>query len=130
MEGGRGAKGTSDGDEFEGAWRGASRHADQHGQSGVDVLEARAMEGGRGARRASDGDEKESAWRGASRHADQHEQSRMDMEVLRPRYGCLDVNHGVSRLVEKDFRRLASEHGHMRRDSKGVDSKVDLLNVR
>ena len=57
MEGGRGAICTSDGDEKEGAWRGASRHADQHGQSGVDVQESRAMEGGRGARRASDGDE-------------------------------------------------------------------------
>src|SRR5579871_5864197 len=74
MEGGRGARGASDGDEKEVAWRGASRHADQHGQSGVDVQESRPMEGGRGARRASDGDEKEGAWRGASRHAEQHGQ--------------------------------------------------------
>ena len=41
---------------------GASRHADQHGQPGVDVLESRPMEGGRRAGGASDGDEKEGAW--------------------------------------------------------------------
>ena len=38
---------------------GASFHADQHGQPGVDVLESRTMEGGRRAGGASDGDEKE-----------------------------------------------------------------------
>ena len=42
---------------------GASRHADQHGQPGVDVLESRTMEGGRRAGGASDGDEKEGAGR-------------------------------------------------------------------
>jgi hypothetical protein len=41
---------------------GASRHADQHGQPGVDVPESRAMEGGRRAGGASDGDEFEGAW--------------------------------------------------------------------
>src|SRR3954469_21910830 len=47
MEGGRRAGGESDGDEFEGVGAGASLHADQHGQSGVDVQESRTMEGGR-----------------------------------------------------------------------------------
>ena len=37
---------------------GASRHADQHGQPGVDVLESRPVEGGRKAGGAGDGDEK------------------------------------------------------------------------
>jgi Tetratricopeptide repeat len=41
---------------------GASRHADQHGQPGVDVQESRAVEGGRRAGGASDEDEKEGAW--------------------------------------------------------------------
>ncbi|KAF7503908.1 hypothetical protein GJ744_002989 [Endocarpon pusillum] len=40
------AGGASDGDLPEGAWRGASFPADQHGQPGVDVLESRAMKGG------------------------------------------------------------------------------------
>jgi hypothetical protein len=40
MEGGRRAAGASDGDEKEGARRGASRHADQHWQPGVDVENA------------------------------------------------------------------------------------------
>jgi Tetratricopeptide repeat len=74
MAEGRRAGGASDRDEKEGAWGGASRHADQHGQPGVDVLESRPMAGGRRAGRASDGDEKEGAWGGASRHADQHGQ--------------------------------------------------------
>ena len=33
MEGGGGARGTNNGDEQEDAGRGASRYADQHGQS-------------------------------------------------------------------------------------------------
>src|SRR5947207_15189382 len=33
----------------QGAGRGASRHADQHNQSGVDVQESTAMQGARGA---------------------------------------------------------------------------------
>jgi len=46
-------------EEKDGFRREASRHADQHGQPGVDVQESRAMEGGRGAASASDRDEKE-----------------------------------------------------------------------
>jgi len=69
VEGGRRAGGVSDGDEFEGAWGGASFHADQHGQPGVDVQESRAVKGGRRAVCASDRDEKEGVWGGASRHA-------------------------------------------------------------
>jgi hypothetical protein len=73
MEGGRRAGGASDGDEFEGIGAEASTHADQHGQSGSDVPELRAMERGRRAEGASDGDEFESVGAGASTHADQHE---------------------------------------------------------
>src|SRR2546423_14118644 len=72
--GARFRSGASDGDECEGAWGGASFHADHHGQPGVDVQESRAMEGGRRAGGASDGDECEGAWGGASFHADQHGQ--------------------------------------------------------
>jgi len=42
-----GAAGGSDGDKEEGAGRGASLHANQHGQSGLDILEPRTLEGGR-----------------------------------------------------------------------------------
>ena len=37
VEGGRRAGRASDGEEKEGAWGGASRHADQHGQSSTYV---------------------------------------------------------------------------------------------
>ena len=66
MEGGRVARGASDGNKKEGARRGASRHVDQHGQPGIDVRRLRPMEGGRVARGASDGGEKEDIRRGAS----------------------------------------------------------------
>ena len=46
-----------DGDEKEGAGRGASLDADQHGQPGVDVLEPGPVEGGRVAGDTGDGDE-------------------------------------------------------------------------
>ena len=73
MEGGGRAVCASDGDEEEVARPGASRHADQHGQSSVDVPESRTMEGGGRARGASDGGEEEGARAGASFYADQHE---------------------------------------------------------
>jgi hypothetical protein len=57
MEGGRSTRGASDGDKFKGARAGAFRHAEQHGHSGVDVLESRAIEGGGRAGGAGDGDE-------------------------------------------------------------------------
>jgi hypothetical protein len=41
MEGGGGAVGASDGDEFERAWRGASRHADQHEQPRLHIERSR-----------------------------------------------------------------------------------------
>ena len=69
MEGGRSTRGASDRDKFKGAGAGVSRHTEQHGHSGVDVSESRAMEGGGRARRASDGDEEEGTRPGASRHA-------------------------------------------------------------
>ena len=46
MEGGRRAVCASGGDGEEGTGRGASRHADHHGQPGVNVLETRPMERG------------------------------------------------------------------------------------
>jgi hypothetical protein len=64
---------------------GASRHAEKHEQSGVDVHESRTMEGGRRAVCASNGDEFEGVGVGASRHADQHEQPCLDIEIPRPR---------------------------------------------
>ncbi len=72
MEGGGKARGASNGDEKEGAGPGASEHANQHGQSGVDIPESRMIEGGRRARGASDRDKEEGAEIGASRHAGQH----------------------------------------------------------
>ncbi len=53
MEEGRGAGGASGRDEKEGARRRVFFHANQHGQSGVDVQESRPMKRGRGARGAS-----------------------------------------------------------------------------
>ena len=62
MEGGRRAVCANDRDEKEGARRGASRHADQHGQSGGDVQESRAMEGSQRAGGATDGDKGKGCW--------------------------------------------------------------------
>jgi hypothetical protein len=73
MEGGRRAGRAGDGDKKEDAGPGASRHADEHSQPGVDIPESRTMEGGRRAGGASDGDEKEDAGVGASFHADKYE---------------------------------------------------------
>ncbi len=42
LEGGWRARGAGDGDKFEGARRGAFRHADQHGQSGSDIPVSRS----------------------------------------------------------------------------------------
>jgi hypothetical protein len=47
VEGGRRPGDASDGGVQESVGCGASRHADQHSQSGVDVPESRTMEGGR-----------------------------------------------------------------------------------
>jgi hypothetical protein len=68
------------------------------------------MEGGGGAGGASDGDVLEGAWRGASFYADQHEQSCINMRSLAVEIGCLGINHGMSRLVDKDSGRFASKH--------------------
>src|SRR3984957_6426813 len=95
MAEGRRAGGTSDGDEKEGAWRGTSFHADQHGQPGVDVLESRPMAGSRRARCASDGDEKEGAWGGTSRHADQYGQSCFHLERAGSTCGGSQIDEGV-----------------------------------
>jgi hypothetical protein len=83
MEGDRRAVYADDGDEFEGIGAEASFHADQHGQSGVDVPELRTMEGGRRAKSAGDGDEFEGVGAGVSRYADQYEQFYLDMEIPR-----------------------------------------------
>ena len=74
MDAGERAGGASDGDEKEGDRGGASFHANQHGQPGLDVLEPRPMDAGGRAGGASDGDEEEGARGGASFHADQHKQ--------------------------------------------------------
>jgi hypothetical protein len=66
MKGGRKVRGASNEDEKKDTERGASRHADQYRQSGVDVLESRAMERGRRAGRASDRDEFENIGKRAS----------------------------------------------------------------
>jgi hypothetical protein len=65
----------SDGDEKESAGRGTSLHADEHGQSGVDVPESRPMEGSGAAGSKSNGDEKEGAGGGTPRHVDERGQS-------------------------------------------------------
>jgi hypothetical protein len=63
--------------------RGILRHADEHGQSGVDVPELRAMERSGVAARESDGDETEGAGRGTPRHVDEHGQSGIYLEITR-----------------------------------------------
>ncbi|KAF2190316.1 HET-domain-containing protein [Zopfia rhizophila CBS 207.26] len=125
VEGGRRAQCASDGDEFEGAWAGASGHADQHGQPGVDLLESRAVEGGRGAGGASDGDIQEGAWGGASRHADQHGQPGVDVHESRAAEGGRRAG-GASDGDEKEgawggASRHADQHGQ---------PGVDLLESR
>ncbi|EDO03145.1 hypothetical protein SS1G_05625 [Sclerotinia sclerotiorum 1980 UF-70] len=80
---GRRLGGASDGDEKEGVRAGASRHADQHGQLGFDILESGTLEGGRRLGGASDGDEFEGVRAGASRHADQHGQLGFDIPESR-----------------------------------------------
>ena len=82
--GGRRAGGAGDGDEQEELGAGASRHADQHGQPGVDVPESRPVGRGRGAGGAGDGDEQEDARSRSIRHADQHGQPGVDVQESRP----------------------------------------------
>lgn len=53
MKKGREAKGASDRDKKESARRKVFFHANQHGQSGVDVQESRSMKRGQEARGAS-----------------------------------------------------------------------------
>src|SRR5947207_1472700 len=80
---------------------GASFHADQYGQPGVDVEESRPMEGGRRAGCASDGDELEGAGDGASFHADQHGQPGVDVLESRPMEGGRRAG-GASDADEKE----------------------------
>ncbi|KAI0568330.1 TPR domain protein, partial [Pyrenophora tritici-repentis] len=77
----RRAGGASDGDSQEEAGSGPSRHADQHGQSSLDLPGSRAVGCSRRAVCASDRDEQEEAGSGPSRHADQHEQSHLHTEI-------------------------------------------------
>jgi hypothetical protein len=72
MKGSRRAVYVSDGNEKKGAGTEISFHADQHSQSGVDVLELRAMEGGRRTVYVNNEDEKEGVRRGAFFYADQY----------------------------------------------------------
>src|SRR2546423_9041644 len=100
MRGDRRAGGERYALAIEGAGAGASFHADQHGQPGVDVLESRTMEGGRRAGGASDGDEKEGARRGASGHADQHEQPCLHIEGMWPKCGSYQINGEMCTVAE------------------------------
>lgn len=61
------------GTEKEGAWVRVSRHAGQHGQPSVDVLESRPVEGGRRTGGVSDRDEKEGAWEGTPKHFERYQ---------------------------------------------------------
>ncbi len=72
IEGGRRARGISDGDEFEGTELGVFFHTDQHSQSGIDILELRMMEGGKRAGGVSDGNKFKGARPGVSFYADQY----------------------------------------------------------
>ncbi|OAF99941.1 HET-domain-containing protein [Paraphaeosphaeria sporulosa] len=58
------------GDEQDEARSRPSFHADQHGQSGIDIQEPRPMGGGGEATGAGDGDEQDEARNGPSRHAE------------------------------------------------------------
>ena len=74
---------ASNGDSKNKAWGRSSRHANQHRQPGVDVLEPRPVGGDREAGGASNGDSKNKAWGRSSRHANQH--GRPGVDVLEPR---------------------------------------------
>lgn len=63
--------GLGDGHERENNRSETSKHADQHSQPSVDILESRTLEGGRRSRDASHGDEQDGARRGASWQAAQ-----------------------------------------------------------
>ncbi|EDN98515.1 hypothetical protein SS1G_13374 [Sclerotinia sclerotiorum 1980 UF-70] len=109
-EGGRRLGGASDGDEFEGVRAGASKHADQHGQLGFDILESGTLEGGRRLGGASDGDEFEGVRAGASRYTDQHGQFGFDI----PESGTLEGGRRLGGASDGDefegVRAGASKH--------------------
>ena len=95
---------ASDGDEKEGAKQGASRHAGQHGQPGVDVQESRPMEGGRRAISKGIGDLQEGARQGASFHAGQHEQPCLHIEGTWPKCGSYQTNGEMSTVANAGLR--------------------------
>jgi hypothetical protein len=72
MERDRRAGGANNENEKKNTRDGASKHADQHDQPSVDVLEPKSMEEGRRARGASNKDKLEGARDGASFHVNQH----------------------------------------------------------
>ncbi len=56
MKGGRRARYTNNKDEFEGAERKTSRHANQYNQPNIDVLKSRAIKEGRRAKNTNNRD--------------------------------------------------------------------------
>ena len=83
----------SNGDEKDGAGRGASRHADQHGQFGVGVPKLRTMDGGRRAAGMRVKAMFKGTQGGTSRHAYQYEKPCMDLDPLEQQeYGCGAIN--------------------------------------
>ncbi|APA11278.1 hypothetical protein sscle_07g060480 [Sclerotinia sclerotiorum 1980 UF-70] len=107
LEGGRRLGCASDGDEKKGVRAGASRHADQHGQLGFDILESGTLEGGRRLGCASDGDEFEGVRAGASFHADQHGQLGFDI----PESRTLEEGRRLGvQVMETSLRVLGQEH--------------------
>ncbi len=67
MDGGGRAGGASDGNKKESAGSRASRHADQHGQPGINTMESRTVDGGGKAGGASNGNEFKSVKDGGRR---------------------------------------------------------------
>ncbi|KFZ24051.1 hypothetical protein V502_01463 [Pseudogymnoascus sp. VKM F-4520 (FW-2644)] len=92
-------------------WRpGASIHADQHGEPGLDILEPGSLEGGRGLGIAGDGDEEEGVEPRASRHADEHGEPGHDIPGARPLEGSRGLESGSDGDDEECARPGASRH--------------------
>ena len=139
MDKGRRAAGASDGGECEGARGGASRHADEHEQSCVDVRESRTMDEGRRAAGASDGGECEGARGGASRHADEHEKSCVDVQESRTMDDgrraagasdggeCEGARGGASRHV-KDVKSGFTDYRMIFREL-NIKNKFNIINI-
>jgi len=96
------------------ARRGASFNADQHDQSGVDVLKSRAMEGGGRAGGAADRNDEEGAGTGASGHTDQHGQSGVDVHESRAMEGSRGAGSANDANEKESTGSKASRHAERR----------------